>query len=91
MRPRDVFGIVVRTVGLLTLMSGVFTLGVTVSLPEGPRFWTTVAPIVVGAYLLRGAPPLLAWSYAPPRPRRSRRRGQVSHSPMHAESATPPR
>jgi hypothetical protein len=75
MKPADVFGIVVRVLGLSMtlyfLWSLVTNIALSVSVPgmpgmEGITAWfvvTALVGIVVGAYFLRGAPQLLRFSY----------------------------
>ena len=65
MTPRQAFGVAVRIIGLLSLLGGLYSLGISFSYDIDPTVWGTLVPILVGAYLLRGAPLLVAWAYAP--------------------------
>ena len=73
MKPRDVFGIIVRTAGLSTLICGmwelVFGIATLAGMPGdqpgdcGGYFMTSVLFLSIGLYLLRGAPGLLRFAY----------------------------
>ncbi len=72
MKPSDVFGIVVRVLGLTltvySLWSLVTNIAISLSVPgvDGITVWFVVTAIVgvaVGIYFLRGAPRLLRFSY----------------------------
>jgi len=78
MTPQDVFGIVVRTVGLLTLLWGVVALG------SGAWVATEAIGIalIAGAFLLRGAPHLVDVAY--PR-KKTRRRIEAPNTRMQAD------
>ena len=73
MKPRDCFGVVVRTVGLLLMLFSLFyfiggvAAAISPSLGRGgtPVYYVAIGGvmILVGLYLLRGAPHLLRYSY----------------------------
>lgn len=73
MRPRDWFGVVVRTIGLLTLIAGLMYIGTaifTITNPVMPRDTSPLGYVVcgisvslVGLYFLRGIPGLMGWCY----------------------------
>jgi len=72
MQPSDVFGIVVRVLGLTltvySLWSLITNIAISLSVPgvDGITVWfvvTAIVGIVVGLYFLRGAPRLLRFSY----------------------------
>lgn len=84
MSPRDVFGIVVRTVGLLAFLQGSRSLWIAIAAERGSLPWDAVLTAGVGLYLLSGAQALVDWSYAPSGSRRSKRRGRGSR-PMHVD------
>jgi len=74
MKAKDIFGLVVRLVGLMFLYQALSAVpvGVAAFCPRFPHFvWSNLIPalILVGwpllaAYwLLRGAPPLMRWAY----------------------------
>jgi hypothetical protein len=87
MRSREVFGVIVRTIGLITLMYGLYKLAETDWVHVGPQFRDTFLPVAAGLYLLRGAPLLVAFGYAPPRAsRRAKRRNGVSNPPMQTDA-----
>ncbi len=88
MTPRQAFGVAVRTIGLLGLLGGLYTLGISLSSGIAPTVWGTLVPILVGAYLLRGAPLLVAWAYAP-RGLSKRRMHRMSSRATQVGSAQP--
>jgi hypothetical protein len=73
MKPRDCFGVVVRTVGLLLVLFSLFyfygAVAATVSPALGrggtPVYYIGIGVVMmsVGLYLLRGAPHLLRFAY----------------------------
>ncbi|MEW6074472.1 MAG: hypothetical protein AB1726_17990 [Planctomycetota bacterium] len=72
MDPRDVFGIIVRTIGLLLLLSWAPLLVLSVFARDGRGVLVSFVVWALGAYLLRGAPYLLAFAYPGQSPDRSR-------------------
>lgn len=83
MTPRDIFGIVVRTIGLLTLLSGVYAFGLGASVNADVPGIAVLGPFIVGVYLLRGAPHLLDVAYPP---KKTRRRGEAPSGPMQTDA-----
>jgi hypothetical protein len=72
MKPRDCFGIVVRTIGLLMLfVSGFYLMsGVAILETQSPAEWHWSAYLVygvalfsIGLYMIRGAPHLVRFAY----------------------------
>jgi hypothetical protein len=72
MRPPEVFGLVVRVLGLTMTMYSLWSLvtniAISMSVPgvDGITVWfvvTAIVGVVVGIYFLRGAPRLLRFSY----------------------------
>ncbi len=69
MNGKDVFGVIIRTFGLLLLLSALWFLanltGYEIGSPLGIRslFLRGVVQPLVGLYLLRGAPGLIDFSY----------------------------
>ena len=73
MKPRELFGVVIRSVGLLMLIGGLLYLYsalVTLLAPDTPRasspmiyLGACLVWLALGAYLLRGAPHLLRFAY----------------------------
>jgi hypothetical protein len=70
MKPSDIFGIVVRTVGLIMLLAGLWTIGyaLLILLGGGPGgtaglLITGVPELLVGLWLLRGAKPLVQFAF----------------------------
>jgi len=73
MKPRDCFGVVVRTVGLLLMLFSLFyfygavAASVSPALGRGgtPVYYIGIGVVMmfVGLYLLRGAPHLLRFAY----------------------------
>ncbi len=64
MKPKDVFGIVVRTIGLLLMISWVFAVVAALVSQRGTMILNAFLIFAVGGYLLRGAPLLLDWAYS---------------------------
>lgn len=75
MKPQDAFGVVVRVLGLYSLWLGCPLVSVVHSLCWNPRF-SALSPtsvsylvyIIVGAWMLRGAPGLIRFAYPSPGP-----------------------
>jgi hypothetical protein len=73
MKPRDSFGVVLRTVGIITLfVSGLYlySAGVALLAPDTPHastppryFLVFAITLVIGLYFLRGAPHLMRFAY----------------------------
>ncbi len=73
MKPRDCFGVVIRSIGVLVLLvSGLYLYSTFVALiaPETPRappppryFFVFALTLVTGLYFLRGAPHLMRFAY----------------------------
>lgn len=64
MTARDVFGIIVRTAGLLLVLSALGSLFAGFAgQPGGAWLLWSFGALGLGAYLLRGAPALMGWSY----------------------------
>lgn len=66
MSAKDVFGIIVRTVGLLAVLTwpfAVLTVAAVFETMNETIFWPFVVCLLVALYLLRGAPLLVAFSY----------------------------
>jgi hypothetical protein len=74
MKPRDIFGLVLRLVGLIFLYHGLNSVPLAIS-AVWPRFphmvWPNVFPailtvgwpLLVSYWLIRGASPLMRWAY----------------------------
>ena len=75
MKPRDVFGIVIRSVGLLSLLGSLLYLYsalVALFAPDTPRassplsyIGACIVMLLFSAYFLRGAPHLIRFAYGP--------------------------
>jgi hypothetical protein len=74
MKPRDIFGLVLRLVGLIFLYHGLNSVPLAIS-ALWPRFpqtvWSNLIPalltvgwpLLVAIWLIRGARPLISWAY----------------------------
>jgi hypothetical protein len=87
MKPKDLFGVIVRVIGLLTLTSWMYFFIIMVLTADRASVMVTVPFLLVGAYLLRGAPGLVDWSYA--REDNSPRAQELPDNAIQAD--TPPR
>ena len=73
MKPRDLFGVVIRSIGVLVLVGGVFYLysAVVATLEPGKPYASSplsyigasVISLLVSVYFLRGAPHLVRFAY----------------------------
>ena len=73
MKPRDLFGVVIRSIGLLTLIGSLlylYSAVVVLAAPDTPHassplsyIGACVALLLVSAYFLRGAPQLVRLAY----------------------------
>lgn len=72
MKPPEAFGVVVRTIGLLILIYAVpafcwtLVLILSGSVPDGVWFWAAAGTALmglVGLWMLRGAPGIIAFTY----------------------------
>lgn len=73
MTPKDCFGVAVRIVGLVVILLGIREFCSFAVIVTGPRvapyspppvyLSLTVVYLVVGIYLVHGAPPLINWCY----------------------------
>jgi len=68
---KDIFGIVVRTIGLLTVLGGIYTLGTGLLAGLDVLILTAFVLAAIGVYLMKGAPGVIEWSYSPPALRNS--------------------
>jgi hypothetical protein len=78
MKPRECFGVILRTVGVIVLfVSGLYlySAGVALLFPETPHVSTPpryllafALTLAVGLYFLRGAPHLMRFAYGDDRP-----------------------
>ncbi len=73
MKPKDIFGLAVRLLGLVFLYHGLLALPTTLLQAVGGSFWNTIVgilivgwPLVVAYRLIRGASPLTRIAYAEP-------------------------
>lgn len=82
MTPRDIFGIVVRTAGLLSVMWGLSALAVSATAYGQGAAVAGLISVVVGLYLLRGAPHLLDYAYPSAGHRRTK---GIRNTPMQAD------
>jgi hypothetical protein len=75
MKPRDIFGLAVRLIGLIFLYQGLsgVPMAVAAFCPRFPHFiWTNLFsgivivgwPLVVAYWMVRGAPPLMRLAYS---------------------------
>jgi hypothetical protein len=83
MRPEDVFGIIVRTIGLLLMLSWLIIIWMAVA--SGSAFALLIAFVIctLGGYLLRGAPHVVAFAYPPQA--MDRAVGSSSNEPMQTD------
>ena len=63
MTPRDVFGIILRTIGLIGLFYWSFMFISALATANGSLFFLSFVVSAVSGYLLKGAPILLEFSY----------------------------
>ncbi len=75
MTPRDIFGVLIRFVGLVLILYGIRALVVFLALPSGvdaadggsgvrlASLALVLLALVIGAYLLGGAPSVMRYSY----------------------------
>ena len=65
MKPQELFGLLVRLVGLVLILYGLryLTVLATAQRPLVGLLLYVVLVFVIGAYFLRGAPRLLGWCY----------------------------
>ncbi len=63
MNPKDVFGVAVRIIGLLLLVSWVPAVIAALFFKSGLMMFGSFMTFAIGAYLLRGAPLLLERAY----------------------------
>ena len=88
MKPRDVFGVVIRSIGLLSLLGSLLYLYsalVALFAPDTPQassplsyIGACIVMLLFSAYFLRGAPHLVRFAYGP--------ESQDSHDDHHAAS-----
>lgn len=64
MTPKEVFGIVVRSIGLLMMISWVFAITTALLVQDGSMFLNAFFIFAIGGYLLKGAPVLIDWAYS---------------------------
>jgi len=75
MKPRDCFGVVIRSLGVLTLVGCalyIYSTIIALLAPQTPNsspayqyFIAAIVLLIVGLYLLRGAPHLMRFAYPP--------------------------
>ena len=89
MKPREVFEIIVRSTGLLLLVSWVFAFSVALFRGDGSGVLYALLIFAVGGYLLKGAPMLVDWAYSTgPRTKRAR---ASSNKAIQTDAASPRR
>jgi hypothetical protein len=89
MKPRDVFETIVRSTGLLLLVSWVFAFSIALLRGDGSGVLYALLIFAVGGYLLKGAPMLVEWAYSTgPSTKRAR---TSSNKTMQTDAARPHR
>ena len=63
MQPKELFGVVVRTIGILALIAGVLAFIGAIATKSGLQFMESLVFTVIGLCLMLGASAIADWSY----------------------------